>query len=154
NVIVIGGLGATFYLYIFNRRTRQSLHDLVVGSFVVPAGAVEPPPGLAVPRRHLVLVGGWFAIGLAAPIAAAWLLQRWSDEPRAPLAELQAAVAAQPGVRQANVVGGTGWTTGTLTGPSSTSWLQIDVQTTSEDLDALMRWTAGIALDRHPDLLG
>jgi uncharacterized RDD family membrane protein YckC len=34
-LIVTGGLLSSFYLYVFNRRTRQALHDLVVGSFVV-----------------------------------------------------------------------------------------------------------------------
>ncbi len=33
-LVVFGGMFATTYLYIFNRRTRQSLHDLVVGSYV------------------------------------------------------------------------------------------------------------------------
>ena len=33
--IAFGGALSTFYLYLFNTRTRQSLHDLVVGSYVV-----------------------------------------------------------------------------------------------------------------------
>lgn len=32
--VVFGGIFALVYFYIFNRRTRQSLHDLVVGSYV------------------------------------------------------------------------------------------------------------------------
>lgn len=34
-VIVLGGMFAIVYLYVFNRATRQSLHDLAVGSYVV-----------------------------------------------------------------------------------------------------------------------
>jgi uncharacterized RDD family membrane protein YckC len=46
--VVFGGLGATVYLFICNRRTRQALHDLAVGSFVVRG---EPVPiGLATPE--------------------------------------------------------------------------------------------------------
>ncbi|NMP17768.1 RDD family protein [Thalassotalea sp. Y01] len=35
SLIVIGGMFTIVYLYLFNRRTRQTLHDLVVGSYVV-----------------------------------------------------------------------------------------------------------------------
>ena len=35
SLLVFGGLFSVFYLYLFNRRTRQSLHDLVAGTFVV-----------------------------------------------------------------------------------------------------------------------
>ena len=42
------GIGTGFiYFYIFNRRTRQSIHDLIAGSFVVSSklkGAVNPAP--------------------------------------------------------------------------------------------------------------
>src|SRR5476649_1025783 len=34
-LVVLGGLLALTYLLVFNRRTRQSLHDLAVGAFVV-----------------------------------------------------------------------------------------------------------------------
>jgi uncharacterized RDD family membrane protein YckC len=60
--IVFGIGGATIYLYIFNRRTRQSLHDLVVGTFVTktsPPGSVPPIP---LGRPHLAVIGVWFII--------------------------------------------------------------------------------------------
>lgn len=37
---------AIVYLYIFNRRTRQSLHDLVAGTFVIGATAWPLPAGV------------------------------------------------------------------------------------------------------------
>jgi len=40
SIIIFGGGFALFYLYVFNRNTRQSLHDLVVGSYVVSADPV------------------------------------------------------------------------------------------------------------------
>jgi uncharacterized RDD family membrane protein YckC len=56
--ILFGFGGAIVYLYIFNRRTRQSLHDLIVGTFVTQTA----PPGQVVGsiwRPHLVVVGVW-----------------------------------------------------------------------------------------------
>ena len=35
NLVGIGAVGAAIYLYIFNSRTRQSLHDIAVGTCVV-----------------------------------------------------------------------------------------------------------------------
>ena len=50
-VLATGGLPALAYLLVFNRRTRQSLHDLAVGAFVVRvrrlARAAREAPGPA-----------------------------------------------------------------------------------------------------------
>ncbi len=46
-VIVFGVGGSTLYLIIFNRNTRQGLHDLLVGSYVVnsePTGPLRTEP--------------------------------------------------------------------------------------------------------------
>ncbi|HEY1791419.1 MAG TPA: RDD family protein [Opitutaceae bacterium] len=45
------------YLYVFNRRTRQSLHDLAVGSYVVDSPGGGAPAAGAVWRPHLAVVG-------------------------------------------------------------------------------------------------
>src|SRR5579871_6571870 len=45
--LMTGGGVALIYLYLFNRRTRQSLHDLVVGSFVVKGNVKGVPVILA-----------------------------------------------------------------------------------------------------------
>ena len=68
--ILFGFGGAIIYLYICNRRTRQSLHDLAVGTFVTratPAGRVAG----SIWRPHLIAVGVWFlvVIGLSAAMA-------------------------------------------------------------------------------------
>ena len=41
-VVVFGVGGSTLYLLIFNRRTRQGLHDLSVGCYVIKAGGTGP----------------------------------------------------------------------------------------------------------------
>ena len=55
-LIVFAMGGAIIYLFVFNRKTRQSLHDLVVGTTVVKA---DPPPGWQAPsvwKGHLAMV--------------------------------------------------------------------------------------------------
>ncbi len=59
--VIFGFGGAIVYLYIFNRRTRQSLHDLLAGTFVVrttDGGIVYTP----VWKPHLIIVFVWFLI--------------------------------------------------------------------------------------------
>jgi uncharacterized RDD family membrane protein YckC len=68
--ILLGFGGAIVYLYIFNRGTRQSLHDLVAGTFVTRT----TPPGQVVGsiwRPHLIVVGGWFMAVIGFCVAMA-----------------------------------------------------------------------------------
>jgi len=60
-VCILGLGGAIGYLYIFNRRSRQSLHDLAAGTFVVNAkgsGLVHA----RIWRLHLAIVAAWILI--------------------------------------------------------------------------------------------
>ena len=54
--VIFWGMGSIIYLYIFNRKTRQSLHDLAVGSFVTTRTAGGSVAG-SVWRPHLIVVG-------------------------------------------------------------------------------------------------
>ena len=55
-MVVIFGLGfSLIYLYLFNRRTRQSLHDLLVGSYVVTAQSTGEVSASPIWRPHLLV---------------------------------------------------------------------------------------------------
>jgi hypothetical protein len=63
------GLGIV-YLLLFNRQTRQGLHDLIVGTFVVKKGGV--PDVIAAPLRRV----HWYVLaGLFVLLAVAITLQ-------------------------------------------------------------------------------
>ena len=57
--------GTILYLYAFNRQTRQSLHDLAVGSYVIKD--VYPGPVSAGPiwKPHFAIAGLWCALVLS-----------------------------------------------------------------------------------------
>ncbi len=57
--LTLGGLAALAWLLAFNRRTRQSLHDLSVGAFVVraDAGTRDAPEPARAWGGHLVIAG-------------------------------------------------------------------------------------------------
>ncbi len=68
-IIVVGGGLATAYGLVFNRTTRQGLHDLGAGSFVInapPSEAAMLPP---LPRAHQRITYGLLGVGLLAGIA-------------------------------------------------------------------------------------
>ncbi len=67
--IVFGGELAVMYALIFNRTTRQLLHDLIVKSYVVKAA---PEPGMVAPispRKHIWISCGLAGLGLVIGIA-------------------------------------------------------------------------------------
>ena len=154
-VVVFGGLGAIIYLFVFNRRTRQSLHDLSVGSFVVRSPSAEIPPGLSTPRLHLIAVGCWLALVLIVAEVGAWRESSGSQTAN-PLGILQTAIKGQPGIAQAKVTKGSTTVAWMRSGSSTTSFLRIDARLAEprDDFDALLTTIAGTVLDLYPDLLG
>lgn len=74
-IIVVGGTLALIYGLVFNRTTRQGIHDLLVGSYVINA-----PPDLEaatprIPRIHQRITFGLLGIGLLIGIVGL-LVQR------------------------------------------------------------------------------
>ncbi|MFK7803374.1 MAG: RDD family protein [Anaerolineae bacterium] len=67
-VIVFGGSLTLLYGLIFNRTTRQPLHDLLVGSYVIrnrPGISIEIPD---IPKIHKSITYGLLAAGLISPL--------------------------------------------------------------------------------------
>lgn len=56
---VFFGGGAIIYLFIFNRRTRQSLHDLIVDTYVINTKSCEVFTVNPMWKGHLAVVGVW-----------------------------------------------------------------------------------------------
>ncbi|QBB70874.1 RDD family protein [Pseudolysobacter antarcticus] len=105
--VVFGGMFAIVYLYIFNRRTRQSLHDLAVGSYVERFDRVAQSVTFPIMwRGHLAVVALLAAIALIAPIVVSRFAQ---TETFAGLLPLQQMLSSQPHVKTAQVV--RGWVT-------------------------------------------
>ena len=61
------GLGV-FYLLLFNRHTRQGLHDLIAATFVVKKGAVPYVIAAPLPRVHWYVLAGLFVLLAGAVI--------------------------------------------------------------------------------------
>lgn len=68
-VLVFGVGGATLYLLIFNRNTRQGLHDLAVGSYVVRAVDTGPVEAKPFWKPHQVIAGSLLILTLVGGVS-------------------------------------------------------------------------------------
>ncbi len=99
-LLVFGVGGAIFWLLVFNRPSRRSLHDIAIGAIVVHARETAVPRVPPMWRGHVVAV----ALLLGASIVAPFVLQRMMlHGPFEGMLALQSTIAAQPGVRYASV---------------------------------------------------
>jgi uncharacterized RDD family membrane protein YckC len=73
---------ATLYLLIFNRRTRQGIHDLAVGTFVAQADLIAPPSRKSFWKPHLLV----FALLVVVAYTGGWIVENkimgWAPFPQ------------------------------------------------------------------------
>jgi uncharacterized RDD family membrane protein YckC len=94
--LAVFGVGLSLlYLFIFNRPSRQSLHDLAVGSFVVSSGAEGEVRSAAPWRGHLAICGLFVVAAAIAPVFTTKLAQ---GETFGPMLKVLRAVNAEPWV--------------------------------------------------------
>lgn len=156
------------YLFIFNRRTRQSLHDLVAGAYVIEA-SLWPTRNLqlAAPgdvtfsssaplyvtsqeiwREHWVIFGATLIVGtvLAVTLSQGFM----SNVPYAQLAQIQQAVLRSGKARMVSVKIVKNWI-----GKRTTTHLQVSFYPTSDaaDYEKQAAEIAGIVLEGSPNAL-
>ena len=153
-VLALGGMFALAYLLVFNRRTRQSLHDLAVGAFVVRVaeGERRAPAPTRVWSGHRVIAGVLIVLCGAMPLLFPQLM-------RMPLlAHLQALyvrLAAQPELRSVNVFASSTRVYGReLSGVQHELLIQATVAAPLADYVPLSTRLAGIALSVLPEAAG
>ena len=117
--ITFGGLFSILYLYIFNRATRQSLHDIAVGTFVVNTGSqAEAVPSIWKP--HYVVVAILFIAALFIPVFTSGMAQ---SEPFKGLLAAQEAIVKNSAVKYAGVTEGTTTLTSIDKGSTTTTYV-------------------------------
>ncbi len=123
SLLIFGGLISVAYLYLFNRITRQSLHDLIVGTFVVNAKAAKQDIGVFW-RPHWAIVAVVFLAGALLPV----FTSNWSQNaPFKDLLSAQAALSAHPSASYVGVSSGTTTKTSMSEGTTNTKYLSARV---------------------------
>lgn len=149
SLIVFGGLFSIFYLYIFNRVTRQSLHDLAVGSFVVNANSEKQEVG-KVWKTHLIVVAVFF---IAAAIVPAFTGKLAEIEPFKGMRTVQSALSNESGVMYATIGTGTSTFSSANEGTKKTTYVSAQAFLSSNnvsDVD-LARKLATIVVKNYPE---
>ena len=149
SLIVLGGFFSLTYLYVFNRMTRQSLHDVVVGSYVVnldtPAQSVSP-----IWQPHFVIVGILLVASLALPALTTGLIQ---SQGLNSLLETQTAVNKHPAVKSSGItIGST--TNLSTTGNETTTYVGISAslyKKTQVGDKTLAKELAQTVVDNYPE---
>lgn len=144
-LLVFGLGGAIAYLYVCNRRTRQSVHDLLVRSVVVRSGSATAPQLLPVWRGHMAAIAALFVVSVGL---IAYGYSTFGNGDLRPLMLVQQNVSRLPGVRDAGVFEGASFSTG---GPRMT-YLAIKAVTIAQPVDekTLAHNIAQTALNIHP----
>jgi uncharacterized RDD family membrane protein YckC len=117
--IIFGGLLSISYLYIFNRVTRQSLHDLVIGTYVVNAEvSSEELPSVWKPHLGVVV-----ALFIAAALVPAFTSDLAKSEPFKGLLATQEAINSNELVKYAGVTEGSSTFTSSDSGSTTTTYV-------------------------------
>ena len=148
---LVFGVGISIaYLLLFNRRTRQSLHDLAVGAYVVSSKAGGPiRDGGRIWPAHFGVVGLILMAAMLLPYAAQRLA---SSDMFAGLLSVQQGLQQEPGVRHATAYSGVNKFVSKNQGTTTTHIFssKIFLSRRVADLDSLANKLARIILDRDP----
>ena len=146
--LVYGGGGAMLVLFIINRATRQSIHDMVAGTYVIKAPDLPSPPVHGIPRRGHYAIAAAVALVIAAFITIATVEEARSGR-RAHMARIVEALSDVPGVGSVHALGGDVVVSGKPVG-----FVQINArlkQRPAEGLEAKGTELVRVAMDAAPE---
>ncbi|RJE77285.1 hypothetical protein BGP78_09540 [Pseudoalteromonas sp. MSK9-3] len=149
--IIFGGLFSISYLYIFNRATRQSLHDLAVDTYVVNA-EVSPEELPSVWKPHLVVLAGLFIAAALAPVFTSDLAK---SKPFKGLLSTQEAINSNESVKYAGVTEGSTTFTSSDSGTTTTTYVNTQAflyKNNVEDSD-IAKQLAHLIVKTYPESL-
>lgn len=130
SLIVFGGLLSIAYLYVFNRQTRQSLHDVIIGTYVTnkdsSAGIIEP-----IWKPHFAIIACLFIAAAIAPYFTAQLAQ---NAPFTDMLNVRAMVMSKPEVVYANIQEGTSTFSSVDTGTTETTYITVQAFLVEDDI--------------------
>lgn len=151
SLIIFGGMLSIFYLYIFNRVTRQSLHDLVVGTYVVNIN-VEKKECKKVWNIHMFVVAVLYVFTGVLPAFTASLL---ASENFNEMRKAQVLLSNRPDVAYATISKKTATTTSTKQGTKTTNYVSSQVFLENNNIDdvELARQFATMIIENYPEAI-
>ena len=140
------GIFATGYLYIFNRRTRQSLHDLVVGTYVVNVDS-ESSSLQTIWKVHYGVVGVLFVSACILPLFTS---ESVSTESSRDILRSKEVLSNHPSVRQVSL---NSWTYfQSIAGDSKSKVIEVQISLSENNVSdvELAKSLARSLVDSYP----
>jgi uncharacterized RDD family membrane protein YckC len=153
-VVVVFGVGLSIgYLLLFNRRTRQSLHDLAVGAYVVKNASRPIGDSQRVWAAHFAMVGLIVAAAAVLPYSTQGLARSATF---APLLSARQGLQQESNVRHVAVTVGVNRFASRTQGTTTTRILTSKIYLTRRitDPESLANQSARIILERDPSAGG
>ncbi len=149
SLIVFGGMLSITYLYVFNRITRQSLHDLAVGTFVVNSDVGVQETG-SVWKVHLIAV---ITLFIAATLVPAFTSQLAQSEPFKDMLTAQEALLNEAAVKYASVTTSSTTFTSSSEGSKTTTYVTAKAFLTENNVQdiELARRLAALVAANYPE---
>ncbi|MEE4244850.1 MAG: RDD family protein [Kangiellaceae bacterium] len=149
SLIVFGGTFAIIYLYIFNRITRQSLHDLIVGSYVVNVNA-NRQGNREVWKPHLGIAALLLLLSALAPAVIDEIV---SDETFNDLLNVQTKLLSEPDVSYAGVAAGVHYSSLNDMESNKSTYLNAEIFLLTNNIEnnGLARKMAAIVVNNYPE---
>lgn len=149
-LVVFVGFGGTLYLYVFNRRTRQCLHDLVTGTYLIETAA---SPTLTFPQIWRGHYAALALISAAVIVVATLVVPRLAKSE--PFSEM---LAVQQGLQDSGLVHSSTVTVGKSIGVSSgsgkreSSYMSVHARVGKRpaDYDQTIRSLAMVVMATYP----
>ncbi|MFA6033158.1 MAG: RDD family protein [Myxococcota bacterium] len=152
SVAIFGAGFSIIYMYVFNRSTRQSLHDVVVGSFVCKAEAKQVGQIKGIWAGHYAVIAVFFIAAGLLPVAVNHFA---GEEPFKEMLAIQKALSRQPGVKYATVTAGRASMAFLGKGAKATTYLtsKIFLSSKAADDDQVANTLASVVLDTYPEVV-
>ena len=131
SVILFGGLFALLYLFIFNRNTRQSLHDALTGTYVINAKAsIDTPPSIW--KWHVIIITLFAITMLASP----WFIDKQIEQIKLDdLSRVQKHLSSLPNVISSKVMKGENFANSAKNGKSSSRFISVSLRLREDTID-------------------
>jgi uncharacterized RDD family membrane protein YckC len=147
-LLIFGFGGAIVYLYVFNRKSRQSLHDLIAGTYVVRSRLSDELNIPPIWQGHIYITGVYLLLSVILTVVITPLVT--SREPFADLLKVQKSIQDSGKVHMASVFVGQG------AGPNgNVSYFRTHAVLNGEpgSLAEAEREIASIVLREYPDAI-
>lgn len=149
--VIFGGIAVIFYLFVFNRRTRQNIHDLAVQTYVIKKSVTQIPVKKRIWTVHYAICGLLCVIVL---VLSHLLMGLSKSETRKGIFEARSEIVRETEIENVSLmVGRTSFVSKDKRTDQTYAFSQVVVSKKPVEPEAFMTKVATIILHSYPPAL-